>query len=521
MACPAVANNHARPPLWARALSWLLTITSLLPTTSAVRLRPPLQLVVAAANGGADSPPTSSAACLDAAGQPVPWWLHYKLPGDCDSGGTWVRGNVSLYVDAHSVGRCRGNGGSDCWSLSSIDAPGSALQRTLSQLNGTGTGQLLYNDLPPVHDFKYWHYLRWAHAKGLLHFNATAGIWLRHSIPSWPNQTAAESWSTVPLHQTCLGQHVLCLSLDAAVLDGAVAGVLSKMKPFFYQAALPDELRTAYPGLAELLAEAGQPAAKPGAPSAAAFATAGGSTVWRAFAKANHGPEAEAQLFEASVVPGLGVSMGWQTWRTQFGAYGADKCRYNPRNSMNATCGIAPGGWDSANVQDLAVPAAASSTAAALLAAAGGAATPAPLQELVPPVLAWRSCDDHSKWGAALPLGSKSSGGVSSSSSSSDRGSSSSSSSSGGIAGPASPWVCFCDNNRAWSQLPRGGACTCTESVPLWQAMAALVQRAPDTCGEAAGCSSAGVLSCIEHWLSGATRFFKRLPAPPSCCISA
>ncbi len=80
------------------------------------------------------------------------------------------------------------------------------------------------------------HYLRWAHAKGLLHFNATAGLWLRHSIPSWPNQTAAESWSTVPLHQTCLGQHVLCLSLDAAVLDGAVAGVLSKMKPFFYQA---------------------------------------------------------------------------------------------------------------------------------------------------------------------------------------------------------------------------------------------------------------------------------------------
>jgi hypothetical protein len=155
-ACPAVVNNHARPPLCARALSWLLTIASLLPTTSAVRLRPPEQQIVAAANGGADLPPASSAACLDAAGQPVPWWLHYKLPGDCDSGGSWVRGNVSLYVDAHSVGRCCGNGGSDCWSLSSIDAPGSALQRTLSQLNGAGTGQALYNDLPPVHDFKYW-----------------------------------------------------------------------------------------------------------------------------------------------------------------------------------------------------------------------------------------------------------------------------------------------------------------------------------------------------------------------------
>jgi hypothetical protein len=33
-------------------------------------------------------------------------------------------------------------------------------------------------------------------------------------------------------------------------------------------------------------------------------------------------------------------------------------------------------------------------------------------------------------------------------------------------------------SRRAWSQLPRGGACTCTESEPLWQVMAALVQRA-------------------------------------------
>lgn len=109
---------------------------------------------------------------------------------------------------------------------------------------------------------------------------------------------------------------------------------------------------------------------------------------------------------------------------------------------MNSTCGISPGGWDSVNVEQLAVPA---------------GLPPAPPELGLPPVMTWKSCDDHSKWGAALPLGAA-----------------------GGI--PAQPWVCVCDNNREWSQEPRGGACTCMKSAPLWQAMSSVVVSSPDTC---------------------------------------
>ena len=81
-------------------------------------------------------------------------------------------------------------------------------------------------------------YLPWAHAKGLVHFNASAGFWLRHSTPVWPNQTDSNPWwSVAPTSQTCNGQYAICLSLTAAAVDGTVAALLSKFKPYFYQAS--------------------------------------------------------------------------------------------------------------------------------------------------------------------------------------------------------------------------------------------------------------------------------------------
>lgn len=60
-------------------------------------------------------------ACLDAAGQPVDWWLQVKTPGVCE-GGPWQRGNTTLYTDARAITgwRCRWFGG-HCWTLESID----------------------------------------------------------------------------------------------------------------------------------------------------------------------------------------------------------------------------------------------------------------------------------------------------------------------------------------------------------------------------------------------------------------
>lgn len=200
------------------------------------------------------------------------------------------------------------------------------------------------------------------------------------------------------------------------------------------QASVPSKLAATYPSLIAVLADAADPSAAPGAPTTATFSTAGGVS-WTAFAKGNSGPADQAQIFEDLVVPGLQASMGWQTWRTQFGAFGPEACRYDPNQSMNNTCGIQPGSLASVDIQNLSVPAGLAGTlrAAASPATAGEEPQSSGDGLVQPPVAAWRSCDDHSKWGAALPLD----------------GSSGSSSGSGISAEPPpAPWVCFCDNNR-------------------------------------------------------------------------
>ena len=198
-------------------------------------------------------------------------WAQYKLPGNCDGNATWQSGNATLYVDARTLGECRGG---QCWRMGSIDrhalqqggqawrvdgsalaavsgqaadamlaaprlhpcSPTSALQRTLAQLAANGTGVAMYSDQPPYYKSNFTTYLPWAHAKGLLHFERSKGIWLRHSLPDYPNTTTSEDWMYAPIGQTCNGQYLLCLSLSAATLDGPVAALLSQFKPYFYQA---------------------------------------------------------------------------------------------------------------------------------------------------------------------------------------------------------------------------------------------------------------------------------------------
>ncbi len=179
----------------------------------------------------------------------------------------------------------------------------------------------------------------------------------------------------------------------------------------FLQVSMPGDLAAAYPSLSAVLADAGYPS---------------GGMACTAFAKGNSGPSSESQMFEGLVVPGLQASMGWQTWRTLFGAFGRQTCRYDSKQSMNASCGIQPGSWASINIQNLSVPA--GLLRGRLMTAAE--LPDSPRDELQLSAAAWSSCDDHSKWGAALPLepGRGRSGSM--------------------AEPPQAPWVCFCDNSR-------------------------------------------------------------------------
>lgn len=246
---------------------------------------------------------------------------------------------------------------------------------------------------------------------------------------------------------------------------------------------MPGSLNDSYPNLAAALTAAAEPSPAASAPAAAVIATAGGASAWAAFAKGNGRAEVLARIFEELVVPGLGASMGWQTWRTLFGAFGPDSCAYDTRQSMPPACALPPCGWASANLDALAVPAAALSGIFPNLSGAAAA------EEMMPPVAAWRSCDDHSKWGVALPLCC-----------STGSGARNSSGSGGSCEAPPAPWVCFCDNNR---QGKAAGA------APL----AAPVGGRPTVCG--APCLSPSLLlacACLGAEPSRASLLSPALP---------
>lgn len=169
--------------------------------------------------------------CIGINGQPVDWFVLYKLPGNCATS-PWQRGNVSLYLDPTTSNT------SNPWVPSSIDAQ-YPLGLLLAQLTTDNTSLVMYNDQPPWFDGmvkpSYTLFLAYAHAKGLLHWNDTHGFMLQHSVPNWPNITSAPDWTYIPTPQTCNGQHLLCMSMDTSAINAAAAQILNTTRPTVYQ----------------------------------------------------------------------------------------------------------------------------------------------------------------------------------------------------------------------------------------------------------------------------------------------
>lgn len=207
--------------------------------------------------------PVHSSTCIGQNGDPVDWFILYKLPGNCASP-TWVRGNVSLYMDSSTLQQGRTSGCdltcTTCptcphtypcplrthtttdipWQPASIDAA-YPLNALLEQLITNNTSLILYNDQPPWFDGQakpsYTRFLAYAHAKGVLHWNNTNGFWLQHTVPQWPNITDQSNswWKYIATPQTCNGQHFLCMSLTTKVINSTAGALLNTIRPTMYQ----------------------------------------------------------------------------------------------------------------------------------------------------------------------------------------------------------------------------------------------------------------------------------------------
>ena len=247
-----------------------------------------------AAAAAASAPP----ACLDPAGREVDWWLAYKL----NSGTTYV------YIDnATTLAR----NAPLTLSGSLLDAPGSPLARTLSQLiaGRAALARVQWNDelpaalaSPPAANATAASGTS-GHTKGVMGASADGGFYLTHTLPKFPDLTgAAFTWGGA---STTYGQNFLCLSLAADQFEVAAAG-MQYADPYVYDSALPSGVSRALPATAALVA--GQ---RQGGTRAAELLTRAGAR----FLQVSKSGSTGLDIYEDVLQPHLGQDMWVETWR--------------------------------------------------------------------------------------------------------------------------------------------------------------------------------------------------------------
>ncbi|XP_074524724.1 deoxyribonuclease-2-beta [Halichoeres trimaculatus] len=166
--------------------------------------------------------------CRNEAGDPVDWFIIYKLPqqkiGEVGTGVDY------MYLDS-SVGS---------WQMSKfmVNTSQGALVSTLNQLykgktyESNSSVYALYNDAPP--DMAYMH--GYGHTKGALLFDHTQGFWLMHSIPHFPS--FPEKGYAYPSSGKVYGQTALCVTYEYEQLL-YIAQQLAYIYPRFYNCSVP------------------------------------------------------------------------------------------------------------------------------------------------------------------------------------------------------------------------------------------------------------------------------------------
>ncbi|KAM9313319.1 deoxyribonuclease-2-alpha [Gastrophryne carolinensis] len=149
------------------------------------------------------APVMSSAAisCYGDHGQPVDWFIVYKLP-KLEHDHSAEAGMAYMYQDGDSGGWVPG--------ASLMNSTDSAAGRTLQQLYSSSQSQdvayILYNDQPPEVPPNAIR----GHTKGVVLLDKETGFWLVHSTPHFPNPSSLKyEWPSSAHHN---GQSFICVT---------------------------------------------------------------------------------------------------------------------------------------------------------------------------------------------------------------------------------------------------------------------------------------------------------------------
>ncbi|KAL7396339.1 hypothetical protein ABVT39_004511 [Epinephelus coioides] len=182
---------------------------------------------------------SSTMSCKNEAGEPVDWFVIYKLPkiGEVGSGVDY------MYLDS-SVGS---------WQMSKfmVNTSEGAMGNTLKQLymgqayKSNSSVYALYNDGPPILEYIKGY----GHTKGVLLFDHSQGFWISHSIPHFPS--FPERGYLYPSSGKVNGQTALCMTYQYDQFL-QIAKQMAYLYPRVYNCSVPVAFLADLPQLAQL-----------------------------------------------------------------------------------------------------------------------------------------------------------------------------------------------------------------------------------------------------------------------------
>ncbi|KAK7889445.1 hypothetical protein WMY93_025005 [Mugilogobius chulae] len=179
--------------------------------------------------------------CKNEAGEPVDWFVIYKLPkkkiGETGTGVDY------MYLDSKM----------ESWLMSKfmVNTTQGAMGKTLSQLysgqayKSNSSVYALYNDAPP--DLKY--ILEYGHTKGMMLFDRSQGFWLSHTIPHFPS--FPEKGYVYPKSGKVNGQTALCVTYKYEQFFHIVKQLLY-IRPRFFNCSIPSSFSSDFALLSKL-----------------------------------------------------------------------------------------------------------------------------------------------------------------------------------------------------------------------------------------------------------------------------
>lgn len=206
--------------------------------------RAALAALAAAAVSACASPAEARVGCRDMDGNPVDWFMAYKIP-KVDSGPSFYQQGLGFaYMDSNS-------GGQLTESSKDLTSTSMALSYTLNQVYESNDNSELafvkWNDETPDEKGSQSR----GHSKGVLAYDSESGFYFSHSVPRWPNYQSGGY--DFPDRECTYGQDFICLSLATADFEG-MAAQLRLIYPLVYESRLPDSLAASSPNMAMVIA---------------------------------------------------------------------------------------------------------------------------------------------------------------------------------------------------------------------------------------------------------------------------